>query len=225
MEWLCLTQLPISPEAVRQTKHWHYFNSNQATAAVCFPALSYAPWPWWLCTAQMMELGQFGSNAFRLWASDGDVGGGKAAGLGLAFFPHGLLACLNTPASIFPKVKWKGGLRLTENSALHIRWKDRSYCPGPTTARRHGKGVRMTPKSICSLKLFMFLISDTKIIQHKNNQHRDHSFLIVKWRSADIMKKAGTTCVYTCAHLHTHPDSNLNYNSVNCTVSNKVTAD
>lgn len=55
----------------------------------------------------MMELGQFGSNAFRLWASDGDVGGGKAAGLGLAFFPHGLLACLNTPASIFPKVKWR----------------------------------------------------------------------------------------------------------------------
>lgn len=43
MEGLCLTQLPISPEAVRQTKHSHYFNSNQATAAVCFPALSSAP--------------------------------------------------------------------------------------------------------------------------------------------------------------------------------------
>ena len=43
MEGLCLTQLPISPEAVRQTKHSHYFNWNQATAAVCFPALSSAP--------------------------------------------------------------------------------------------------------------------------------------------------------------------------------------
>ena len=43
MEGLCLTQLPISPEAVRQTKHSHYFNSNQATAAVCFPALNAAP--------------------------------------------------------------------------------------------------------------------------------------------------------------------------------------
>lgn len=55
-----------------------------------------------------MELGQFGSNAFRLWASDGDVGGGKAAGLGLAFFPHGLLACLlKHPCLHFPQSEMK----------------------------------------------------------------------------------------------------------------------
>lgn len=174
---------------------------------------------WWSWGSSAQMRSGFGL-VMEMW------GAGRLPGWGLPSSPMAcLLACLNTPASIFPKVKWKGGLRLTENSALHIRWKDRSYCPGPTTARRHGKGVRMTPKSICSLKLFIFLISDTKIVQNKNNQHRDHSFLIVKWRSADIMKKAGTTYVYTCAHLHTHPDSNLNYNSVNCTVSNKVTAD
>lgn len=52
----------------------------------------------------MMELGQFGSNAFRLWASDGDVGGGKAAGMGLAL----TFACLpKHPYLHFPQNEMK----------------------------------------------------------------------------------------------------------------------
>lgn len=37
-----------------------------------------------------------------------------------------------------------------------------------------------------------------------------------------IHKEAGITRVHTCTHLYMHPDSDLNYTSANCTVSNEV---
>lgn len=87
----------------------------------------------------------------------------------------------------------------------------------------HNSKIHPQPESI-----YLPHLSDTQLVQQKNNQHADspsHSFFIVKRRSTEIPKRAVAACVHTCTHLHTHPDSDLNYSSANCTVSSKVIAD